>query len=304
MAHTIHAMSRQKRITFTDEQRLKAFVLRARRITSHSLWREQRDLMERTRSGQMNISITKDHRTNETTYVLKEEYPAEELMESLAARIRPLTLDGDDLHYAKVLDSIATLVPEADLPSYVEPIAVWHGMWASVATRDARAQAYYVVTEQGAASDQDLMYAWYYGDVVHADDKEVESKGLGVTERYKAAAGIVARIVDHVHLTLLLVESLVDEGVLTIDPELFVRDVIVTETVFEKPATAYASDVDTPLPANDEELDLSVWQPMSEALSDHLTKPSECDLWWRPRRIRREKWKVDPKRLANLLSGT
>ncbi|MDJ0362231.1 hypothetical protein [Rhodococcus sp. H29-C3] len=279
MAHTIHAMGRQKRIAFTDEQRLKAFVLRARRITSHSLWREQRDLMERARSGQMNVLITKDHRTNEDTYVLREEYPAEELMESLAARIRPLTLDGDDLHFAKVLNSVAALAPAAEFPPYIEPITIWHKMWENVATRDDKAQAYYIVTEQGTATDQDLMYAWFYGDVVHADDKEAESKGLGVTERYKAAAGIVARIVDHVHLTLLLVESLVDEGVLTIDPELFARDVIVTETVFEKPVKAYASDVETPLPTNDEELDPSVWQPMSEALSDHLTRPSGCDLW-------------------------
>lgn len=296
-------MAKKQRVTFTDEQRVKAFVLRARRVTSHSLWRQQRALMEKARSGEMTVLITKNHQTNETTYVLREEYPPEELMESLAARIRPLTLKGDDLHYVSVLDSIAALAPAADFPEYIEPIAEWHKMWESVATRDERAQAYYVVTDQGAASDQDLMYAWYYGDVVHADDKEAESKGLGVTERYKAAAGIVARIVDHVHLTLLLVQSLVEEDVLKIDPELFERDVVVTETVFEQPTKAYASDVETPLPTNDEELDSSVWQPMSDALSDHLTMASACELWWQPRRARQGDWKVDSKRFADLISG-
>ena len=138
---------------------------------------------------------------------------------------------------------------------------------------------------------------------MHADDKEADSKGLGVTERYQAAAGIVARVVDHVHLTLLLVQSLVEEDVLDIDPELFERDVVVTETAFEQPTKAYASDVETPLPTNDEELDSSVWQPMSDALSDHLTVASACELWWQSRRVRQGDWKVDSKRFADLISG-
>ncbi|NKR94278.1 hypothetical protein GS483_19320 [Rhodococcus hoagii] len=296
-------MARRPRPRFTDEQRIKAFILRARRITAHSLWREHRELLEKMRVGQTYVTMTINPNTGETSYVKRDELPAEELLESLAARLRPLTLATEELHYAKVLDSVAALVPADQFPDYVEPIDFWRGLWAEVATRDERAQAYYVVTDQGVASDQDLMYAWYYGDVVHADDKEAEAKGLSVTERYKAAAGIVARIVECTDLTLLLVRTLVDEGVLGVDPELFEREVVVTQTVFEKPVRAFTSPTGTPLPLTDGPIDLEVWTPMVEAMAEHL--PSVCQLWWAthtPRPSNGWTWKITPQRLSELLS--
>ncbi|WP_063042357.1 hypothetical protein [Nocardia grenadensis] len=277
-------MGKPKRQSFTHEQRLKAFVLRARRITAHSLWREQKQLLEKLHVGQMNVSVTHNHRTGEVTYVHREEFPAEELLESLAARIRPLILDSEELHYSKVLNSIAALVPAADFPDYVLPIGEWHKVWAAVATRDASAQAYYIVTDQGAASDQDLMYAWLYGDVVHADDKETESKGLSIEQRYKAAAGIVTRIVDCTELTLLLVRMLVEEGVLTVDSELFEREVVVKRTVFTNPVRAYAAvDPDTPLPLDGGPLDPEIWMPMYKTVAAAVPSPSSCAVWWKSR---------------------
>ncbi|MDT2006481.1 hypothetical protein FXW78_20660 [Rhodococcus opacus] len=298
-------MARPRRPRFTDEQRLKAFVLRARRITSHSLWREHRGLLEKARSGEMNVTVTHNNRTNETTYLLREEFPDEELLESLAARLRPLTLPSEELHYTKVLNSLAALVPNDQFPEHFEPIEQWRKMWDGVATRDESAQAYFIATDQGVASDQDLMYAWYYGDVVHADDKETESKGLGVRDRYKAAAGIVARIVECTDLTLHLFRSLVDEGVLILDPELFEREVVVTGTVFDTPVNAYASEVGSPLPTNDESLDPEVWKPMHDAVAPQLDLPSSCETWWKTQTRRASPtstWKITRQRLAELLT--
>lgn len=296
-------MARTPRPRFTDEQRVKAFVLRARRITSHSLWRKHRDLLEKARSATMNITVTHDRRTNETTYLLREEFPEEELLESLAARLRPLTLPSEELHYSKVLDSIAALVPDDQFPDCFEPIEHWRKMWDAVATRDASAQAYFILTDQGLASDQDLMYAWYYGDVVHADNKEAESKGLGVQERYKAAVGIVTRIVECTDLTLHLVRSLVDDGVLPLDPELFEREVVVTGTVFEKPVKAYASEVGSLLPVDDTPLDPEVWKSMHDAVAPQWDLPSSCETWWQThtrRASRNWTWRITREQLANL----
>ncbi|TXG91481.1 hypothetical protein DW322_16320 [Rhodococcus rhodnii] len=252
----------------------------------------------------MNVTVTHDHRTNETTYLLREEFPEEELLESLAARLRPLTLPSEELHYTKVLDSIAALAPDSQFPECFEPIEHWRKMWAGVATRDESAQAYFISTDKGVASDQDLMYAWYYGDVVHADDKEAESKGLGVRERYKAAVGIVTRIVECTDLTLYLVRSLVDEGVLTLDPELFEREVVVTGTVFETPVKAYASEVGSPLPMDDAPLDPEVWQPMHDAVAPQLDAPSSCETWWQTHTRRPSRdwtWGITQQELAQLL---
>lgn len=66
--------------------------------------------MEKARSGDMTVQIIKNHQTNEPTCVSREEYPPEHLMGSLSARIRPLTLKGDDLYNASALDSIAACV--------------------------------------------------------------------------------------------------------------------------------------------------------------------------------------------------
>lgn len=298
-------MARLPRPRFTHEQRLKAFVLRARRITSHSLWREHRNLLERARRGEMNFLVNHNQRTNETTYLLRQEFPEEELLESLAARLRPLTLASEELHYAKVLDSIAALVPDSRFPECFEPIEHWRQMWARVATRDESAQAYFIATDQGVASDQDLMYAWYYGDVVHADDKEAESKGLGIQERYRAAVGIVTRIVECTDLTLHLVRSLVDEGVLALDPELFEREVVVTGTVFEKPVTAYTAEAETPLPTYDGPLDPDVWQPAHDAVAPLLDPPpSPCKVWWQThtRLSRSWTWRITQQELVDLMA--
>lgn len=279
-------MAKPTRPRFTDEKRLAMFVLRARRITSHSLWREHRDLLEKARGGEMIITVTHNLQTNEATYLLREEFPDEELLESLAARLRPLTLPSEELYYSKVLDSIAALAPNDRFPECFEPIENWRKMWEEVATRDDSAQAYFVATDQGVASDQDLMYAWYYGDVVHADDKEAAAKGLGVEDRYKAAVGIVSRIVECADLTLYLLRSLVDEGVLALDPELFEREVVVTRTVFETPTEWYTSEVGSPLPTSTSALDTDVWTPAHDAFAPHLETSTPCKKWWKNRTSR------------------
>lgn len=260
-------------------------MLRARRVTSHSLWTNQRPLMETLIHEKMNLTITKHRVTGEVGYTIRQEFPPEELLESLAARIRPLTLEGDDLHWSKVLTSIEALTDIDRVPDFVKPMQNWREGWERVAARDGTAQAYYIITEQGRASDQDLMYAWFYGDVVHADDKEAQAKGLGVNERYRAAASIVARLVERVQLTLMLVESLAKSGALEVDPELFARDVVVTKTVFETPARAYAAEASTEVGDDvSEPLDSRVWTPMSDALAEHMPDSNACEAWKNSRR--------------------
>ncbi|MFE5877794.1 hypothetical protein ACFQ6H_21235 [Rhodococcus sp. NPDC056506] len=272
-------MAKPKFVPFNDEQRIKAFVLRARRILSHSLWREQRALMDDLIDVPRRLTIRQDHETGERTRVVQQVFPDEELFESLTARVRLLAHDGDQLHYRKVLNSIAALVPADKFPDHIEPIETWQAMWDEVASRTGEAQAYSVVTDQGVASDDDLTYAWIYHDIVHADDKENEAKGLGVEERYKAATGVVARIVDLTHVTLLLVQELIEAGVLEVDPELFERQVVVTKTVFEqKVVRAHRAPAGTALPTDVDAPDTD-WQSIEEGVETYLKEPSSCDVW-------------------------
>ncbi len=63
-----------------------------------------------------------------------------------------------------------------------------------------------ILTDNSSVTDRQLMYAWLYGDIVHADDVDKRHKvdGLSFNERYWAAAGMVARIAAWTEDTLKL----------------------------------------------------------------------------------------------------
>ncbi|MBB1058875.1 hypothetical protein G6020_16195 [Dietzia sp. B19] len=44
----------------------------------------------------------------------------------------------------------------------------WHEEWRTAIDGNGEAQAYNVGTESGSIADRKLMYAWIYGDLVHA----------------------------------------------------------------------------------------------------------------------------------------
>lgn len=251
--------------TGTPIEVLEAFVLRARRILEHSLIRDHRELMTQVFSGEQTVLVTENTKTGEVGYELKMEFPAEELMESLAARIRPLLLGKELVSYKKVLTAIERAVPAERLAEYSEPIQWWREHWRERVEKSQHAQAYQVVTATGVVSDRELMHAWLYGDLVHADDIERSTLGLSIDERYRAAAGVVSRIGECVERTYELVRLLVDEGLLDLSPAVFDKPVTVKDPNLLKKVEAYVAPVGTPIP--DELGDLGdEWRPANEVL--------------------------------------
>lgn len=86
---------------------LERFVLRARIVQDHSLARDIGVLRNLARE-QVKVVITRNLKTGETSTELKpvDLLPAEQV-ESAAARVRPVFLKKDKVHYATVLDALA-----------------------------------------------------------------------------------------------------------------------------------------------------------------------------------------------------
>ncbi|WP_280256946.1 hypothetical protein [Nocardia abscessus] len=251
-------------------KQIEAFVLRARRVIGHSLMVEHRELMQHLHEGKVNITVTLNQKTGEATNMVRQAFPPEEIMESLAARIRPLILKSERVYFGKVLDAIESLVPDEELGKIVEPISWWRERWESMTDRSntAEAQAFLIATAKGTVTDRQLMYAWLYSDLVHADDVEEATLGLSLAQRYRAAAGVLSRIAEVTERTLGLVEALVEAGLLKLDRAVFETPVVVAHPNLEEPSKVYtASGPDVPLPTDaSAELDPELWTPLHVAL--------------------------------------
>jgi hypothetical protein len=252
----------------TPQATVEAFLLRTRRVLSHSLIREQAKLMAKLNDGHIDITITVNRKTGEQTYRRKAEYPPEEALESLASRVRPLILTSDPIYYEKVLNALEELIGTDKLNEEID-LAWWHSYWREVIDANLGAQAYWVATASGSITDRKLMYAWLYGDVVHAKSpKAPVIRDLDINQRYHAAAPGVARICDRVIYTQLMIKALIDKGLLTVDPEVFNEAVVVTMTSVDEPVKAYTAPVGASLPADLTNPDPEVWKTPHDALTE------------------------------------
>ncbi|MFV8050376.1 hypothetical protein [Mycobacterium sp. 48b] len=215
--------------------------------------------------------MTVNTKTGEETYRKRVEYPSEEALESLASRVRPLILSGEPIYYAKALDALEELVGTDTLNEEIDP-AWWRQYWAQVVDANLEAQAYWVETPNGRITDRKLMYAWLYGDVIHAKARRSPViRDLDINQRYYAAAPGIARICDRVIFTQIMIDGLIEKGLLTVDPNVLSDDVVVTTTTVDEPVIVRVSDVGAPVPSDlttvgPSAFDPEVWKSPHQAL--------------------------------------
>lgn len=98
-------------------------------------------------------------------------------------------------------------------------------------------------------ADNELAFAWLYGDVVHHDPERLAATGVaGVRERYRAAAPLVCRVMIQTIATLRFVELLASHGLLPVPPAALVADVIVTDPVMRRHAEVFLAPSDADMP--------------------------------------------------------
>ncbi|MEV7227296.1 hypothetical protein AB0M79_09780 [Polymorphospora sp. NPDC051019] len=233
---------------------LAAFVPRARRVEAHSL-AEDRDALLRLAS--MTFSAVLDRVTGVTTII--QQLPPEEVVESAAARVRPLILNEDPTFHTKVTGALGYLLRGASASQDVmDDLKGLRADWAKIKPKGQDVRGYSL--ERSAAgsgvserlADNVLGFAWIYGDVIHNDTERLApTRSFGVVERFRAAVPLIAQIMMLTIATLNFTRIQHHNGLLPIDESLLEAPVVVAETTFRMQAQVFVAE----LPADGQTLE-------------------------------------------------
>jgi hypothetical protein len=231
---------------------LELFILRARRVDTHSLAID-RDELHRLATG--NFEVEADPETGQAT--LRRSFPAEEVVESAAARVRPFILDRDSIFHGKVTAALGAFAAGNDLAfAEVAKAKTW---WKAIDPRSEEVRGYAIqrVTlngEEEYVSDNVLAFAWIYGDTIHADEASIaRAVPFDVDERFQAAVPLVAGIMIRVIATLRIIEEFHKANLVELPPEIFTVPVVATTRELVKEAIIRVAPAGTLPPRSGEE---------------------------------------------------
>ena len=232
---------------------LRQFVVRAVHIETHSL-ASDREQLERLAQGAWHVTLSLDQ-----TATVERELPDEERMESLASRVRPLTLDREPIHHRHVMEAIEVVL-SADSPSALaahqseldELRDGWHANGL-----DVTSLIRYVVSSVDLASgnpaveatDVQLAAGWFYADVAHSNPTGWKRDALLFPRavRFQAAVPRWSMLAVTALRTLDMVRQLQGDGVLELPEEVFALDLATVREAAEDTIVMVAP-TGTPMP--------------------------------------------------------
>lgn len=238
------------------ERTLQKFALRARRIAAHSLAADRERLTE-TANLKMAVQIRLDDRVE-----LRRELPDEETFESLAARLRPVLINSESVHYQKVLTALETTLEQpaqdtddlAAIRTEVQRLRVaWsrHDESKPTLHRYAVQRAKVDGTESTPqVSDSQLALAWLYGDLVHVDVKGEKLDGtlFPIKDRYTAAVSYFSDVALLCARTFDVITDLAHRGLLKLGSDVMDIPVVVGSNELVKTRAMYIGPVGTVSP--------------------------------------------------------
>lgn len=245
---------------------LDAFVVRARRVAAHSL-AQDREALKRLAADTAEISS--DPSTG-VGVALRRSYPPEEVIESAAARVRPIILEGEDCYYRNALSALGLMLKDRD-PRYGTDIKAIRKQWDSRVRRDLvdldSAPTVHVANaatgESGTLNVVELGLAWIYGDVVHHDrDRRNESHIFGLRERFSAAVPLVAFTMLSTLTLLDSIRMLHEAQQIEVAESALTEPVVLESTTFTQRATIYLAPLGTAMPPDARTPLGDEWKPM------------------------------------------
>ncbi|MEU3490650.1 hypothetical protein [Streptomyces massasporeus] len=243
---------------------LEAYVVRARRVEEHSLAADWDALVALT---QMKIKVC----FNDGEVRIRYELPPEELVESAAARLRPILLEQEDCFHMKALAALGYFCRTS--PQDTEWIRAARDEWRTRVNPSTREDAGYWVMVANTATGEDhdldahrLAMAWIYGDVVHHDpERRQEGDAFGLLDRFRAAAPLVAwSMVGTIEL-LNYIRALYEAGLLQLRQEVFDERVPLKSTVWEETAEVFYAPAGAEPPTLASVPMPEGWLPLSKA---------------------------------------
>ena len=191
----------------------------------------------------------------------------EEVFESLASRVRPLTVKSEPIYFAKVFGAIERLVGEADVEDALRArLRDLRRAWDASEIQGTQIQAYSVQSARidgteatNMVSDTQLAAAWLYADLVHADAQGPKREALtfSFSERYAAAVRVFSHMAALTVATLQLVEALRDGRVLAVEDSAWEEDVIVGASELVQEARAFVAPLGSEMPDMRDSLELT-----------------------------------------------
>jgi hypothetical protein len=228
-------------------QTISRFVLRARLVQEHSLAADK-DMLEKQAAWTLSFRLTQNLETRERAVAM---VPAPllptEQVESAAARVRPVFLYSDGVHYDKVLNALGESgASSAGLKEKLE------GLQAKFRAADPDYPNGRPTEPRSKPSmtNKEVAGARLYGQLLHEDELR-RSYGAGISAEEmllnatKTVCSEMLATVEALHL----IERLVADGSLEVAEDLFTEPVTVTATEWAPQiAGAYAADVGTAMP--------------------------------------------------------
>lgn len=205
-----------------DLARIERFVLRARRVQAHSLCQDP------DRLDQFAENFHEVERTSDEVFTTTAVLPDEELLESLAARVRPVLLEADGVHYSTALKAIQAELHRGGHREHIgffktrrqqfEAVDPKRASGAGVTMLIAQMHETQVAAPRTVISEGKLADTWFYADLVHADAARADAvSGTDLDERFAAASARVCQIAILVIEVLGYVQWLATQGLLDLD---------------------------------------------------------------------------------------
>ncbi|NJC23628.1 hypothetical protein BJ994_002704 [Arthrobacter pigmenti] len=238
-----------------DVRIVSQFVLRARRVAAHSLAQE-RGKLETFAGFKIDGQVT-----SEGVMSMRRELPDEEVFESLAARVRPMTLEREPIYFKETFKALHRLLESSDkAPSEEmgERLAQLHKDWAAIDLQGRGYLTFWVQAERRdgsgrtpPVSDIQLASSWMYADLVHSDPKGPKRDGLlfPIKERYSAAVTVFSRLAL---LTLATHDAFIElysSGAIELDPLSLDTEIVVGKNELIDEGVAYVGPTDGPMPS-------------------------------------------------------
>jgi hypothetical protein len=248
------------------------FVLRARLVQEHSLAADKDTLKEHA-AWTMSIRATQNLATGQRTVAMVRAplLPTEQV-ESAAARVRPVFLFSDGVHYDKVLNALVeAAAASAVLNKEIE------GLRAQFRAADPDYPKGRPTEARSGPSmtNKEVAGAWLYGQLLHEDElRRSYGAGISAEEMLLNATKTVCNEMLATVAALHMIERLVADRSLDLAEDLFIDPVSVTATEWAPQITgAYVADIGTAMPESLSEPLGSEWSEVHDLFDFGTTTP-------------------------------
>lgn len=230
-----------------ERSTLERFVLRARYVACHSLASDRRRLRDLSKHS-FRVRVLHVPGEVDRQSVMPLELLPSEQVESAAARLRPLFLQKDGVHYRDALAELRESASSQWLEKIDECAERFELVEPTPQPKNPR-------PSRRGVSTAELATAWLYGSLIHDDTKRKSyAAGVDLELAYLVASRVTCGQIVAVLTALDLIEAVNDSGEQVVSPDVFTAQVAVAagEYVPRGVMAGFRSD--------DGELDERVWR--------------------------------------------